>query len=559
MSQFADYSFAFVLMLSVLIFVHELGHFLAAKACGVRVLKFSLGFGPAIGIGRHRLQWKRGHTEYVVAWFPLGGFVKMLGENPDEEDSDPEVEAHRDETLGAKPLWQKLTIVFAGPIMNLLLPVVIFVGMQAVGIPRADAVIGLVERASPAAAAGLREGDRVTAIDGEAVRWWGDISEAVRKHPGDSLRLSIDRSGQALEVVLAVADEKGLDEFGESTRVGWAGLDHPRPAALLGVLDVDSDAWRAGLRSGDRVITVAGFEVEDWYGLRDAYAKASSSGSDVALDVKRVDADEVREISFTVRANKDLAALGVIRASAVVNYVEPDSAASRAGLREKDLILEFGGRPVEFFYTFARAVRASEGRPLPLVFARDGELHQVEIAAELMETENDFGMSEERLRIGISGYDAIVTGAVSLDLARNPLVSVPHAVEMTIDITRLFLVGLGKLVTGQVSSKNLAGPIGIAQMAGSAYEQGWDSYLRLMILISINLGILNLLPIPILDGGQATLFIVEGVRRSPLSLRSKIVVQQIGVTVLILLMGLAFWNDLTRVWSKVVDWLPSGL
>jgi regulator of sigma E protease len=151
-----------------------------------------------------------------------------------------------------------------------------------------------------------------------------------------------------------------------------------------------------------------------------------------------------------------------------------------------------------------------------------------------------------------------VTGAISLDQARNPLVAVPRAVEMTIDFTRIFLVGLGKLATGEVSSKNLAGPIGIAQMAGSAYEQGWDSYLRLMILISINLGILNLLPIPVLDGGQATLFIIEGVRRSPLSLRSKIFAQQIGVTVLVLLMGLAFWNDLTRVWAKVVDWLPSG-
>ena len=104
MTQFADYSFAFILLLSVLIFVHELGHFLAAKACGVRVLKFSLGFGPSIGMGRHRLQWKRGHTEYVVAWFPLGGFVKMLGENLYEEESDPVVEVLREETMDSKPL-----------------------------------------------------------------------------------------------------------------------------------------------------------------------------------------------------------------------------------------------------------------------------------------------------------------------------------------------------------------------------------------------------------------------------------------------------------------------
>ena len=146
------YLFAFVLLLSILIFVHELGHFLVAKACGVRVLKFCLGFGPPVRIGPLRLAWTRGHTEYAIAWFPLGGFVKMLGENPDEED-DPETRAHPSETLGAKPLWQKLAIVFAGPAMNLLLPVLIFVGTLAVGMPRPAAVIGDVEAGSPAARA----------------------------------------------------------------------------------------------------------------------------------------------------------------------------------------------------------------------------------------------------------------------------------------------------------------------------------------------------------------------------------------------------------------------
>ena len=133
--SFFSYLFAFVLLLSILIFVHELGHFLVARACGVRVLKFSMGFGPPIGFGRFRLAWKRGGTEFVLAWFPLGGFVKMLGENPDEVD-DPEALAHPDEALGAKPVWQKLAIVFAGPAMNLLLPVLVFVGTLAVGMPR---------------------------------------------------------------------------------------------------------------------------------------------------------------------------------------------------------------------------------------------------------------------------------------------------------------------------------------------------------------------------------------------------------------------------------------
>ena len=150
------------------------------------------------------------------------------------------------------------------------------------------------------------------------------------------------------------------------------------------------------------------------------------------------------------------------------------------------------------------------------------------------------------------------TGAVATDRERNPLVAVPRAVDMTVETTAVFLAGLVKIATGEVSSRSLAGPIGIAQIAGSALQQGWETYLRIMILISINLGILNLLPIPVLDGGQAALFLIEGIKRGPLSLRAKLAFQQVGITVLMLLMGLAFWNDLSRLWAQVVDWLPRG-
>ena len=144
-------AWAFVLLLSILVFVHELGHFLVARACGVRVLKFSIGFGNPIGFGRWRLAWRRGGTDYVIAWFPLGGFVKMLGENPDEID-DPELAAYPGESLPEKRTWQKLAIVFAGPAANLVLPVIVFAVTLAVGMPRAVTVIGSVEPDSPGCA-----------------------------------------------------------------------------------------------------------------------------------------------------------------------------------------------------------------------------------------------------------------------------------------------------------------------------------------------------------------------------------------------------------------------
>jgi regulator of sigma E protease len=551
----ANFVFAFVVLLSVLIFVHELGHFVAARACRVRILKFSLGFGPAIGIGRFRLAWKRGHTEYVVAWIPLGGFVKMLGEHPGEQE-DPEACAHPGETLGAKPLWQKLVIVFAGPAMNVVLPVLIFVGMQAVGLLRADAVVGLVEVGSPAEAAGLLPGDRVTALDGEPVRWWSDIADGLRANPRRELEFAYEREGQAATVRFAVGAREGFNEYGELTEVGWAGLGHSRPSALLGILDPDAAGRAAGLRSGDRVTAVAGRPVEDWYGLRDAYAEA---GGSVPFEVERRSGAEPETLRVEVPALGSLAALGVVRANALISDVEPGSPADRAGLEKEDLILEYDGKPVTYFASFARAVSTSQGRAIPLVYARDGELHRIVIAAEPIPTDTGFGVEETRYRIGIRGSEALVVGSVAIDREHNPFVAVPRAIDMTVHITRVFMVGLGKLVTGEVSSRNLAGPIGIAQIAASAFERGWEPYLRIMVLISINLGILNLLPIPVLDGGQATLFLVEGIKRSPLSLRTKLAVQQIGITMLLLLMGLAFWNDLSRLWSKVVDWLPDGM
>jgi regulator of sigma E protease len=550
------YLFAFVLLLSILIFVHELGHFLVAKACGVRVLKFCLGFGPPVRIGPLRMAWKRGHTEYAIAWFPLGGFVKMLGENPDEED-DPDTRAHPSETLGAKPLWQKLAIVFAGPAMNLLLPVVVFMATLAIGLPQPDAVVGAVETGSPAALAGIEAGDRIRAVGGEPVAWWGDLEDAVRSRPGGELRLAVERGGASREVVLALGERSGLDEFGGSRSVGWAGLAHTRPRAIVGVPDSGSPAARAGLHSGDRVVALAGTPVEDWNALARAYA-AAPPGLDVPLTVERGPAEAPVLAELFAPALGDLAALGVLQANVLASEVTPGSPADKAGLRAGDLVLAVDGTPVTSFQNFAENVLASGGRELSVVYARDGATERASLRPALESCERGPALEEPCWRVGIRSLPTVLRGAFAIDRERNPLVSFPRAVAMTVDITGTFLRGLGKIVTGEVSRSQVAGPIGIATIAGSAWEQGWETYLTTLVLISINLGILNLLPIPILDGGQAMLFLIEAVKRSPLSLRTRLAVQQIGLTMLALLMGMAFWNDISRHWSKVVDWLRAG-
>ena len=551
----SSFLFAFVAMLGVLIFVHELGHFMVAKACGVRVLKFSLGFGSPIGIGRYRMRWERNGTEYVLAWFPLGGFVKMLGETPDEEDA-PEVLKNPEEALNHKPVWQKLAIVFAGPAMNLLLPVLIFTAQLAVGVPRAAPVVGTVEPASSGSRTGFAPGDRILAIAGEPVRFWADVESHFAEAVGRTLRVSVERDGVVREVELPVVSRPGIDDFGSVAELGWTGLLHPRQQALLGIRDAQAPAARAGLRSGDRVVALDGSEVGDWSGFEAAYSAASGT---VVLTVSRATGGEEREsVEIGVPALGSSQALGVLPAAVLIAAVTPDSAAGEAGLSAGDLIVSVDGAPLGSFGALVDAVRSSEGRPLEIAYARDGETRTVSIAPRKQEARNALGVPETRWLIGIQSEVAALPGASTPDVERNPLVSVPRAVGMTIDATGRVLIGFKKLLTGEVERNNISGPIGIAVIAHNALQAGFEIYLGMLIMISINLGVLNLLPIPVLDGGQALLFMAEGIKRGPLSLRTKEAFQTVGVMALLLLMGFAFWNDLSRFWGTFVDYLKQG-
>jgi regulator of sigma E protease len=552
-----EFIFALVLMLGVLVTVHEFGHFIVAKWCGVRVVKFSIGFGPAIGIGRFRLAWQRGGTEYVIAWLPLGGFVKMLGELPTEDES-PEVASDRSRSLGAQPVWKKLAIVFAGPAMNLLLPVVMLSGILWAGFERGTAVVGTVEPGSPAAAAGLLPGDRILSLDGEELQWWDELVGRLRAQPGQELALVTERAGERIPRTLAVVEREGVDLFRKQQAVGWTGLQHTRQKATLGVVSMSSPAARAGLRSGDQVMTLDGEPIEDWNAFAAAY-QAHGSGGLLELEVERPlgpepEAERAREV-LQIPANGSLERLGVIPAVVLVSALEPGAPADLAGLEAGDLIVAVDGEPVGSFFTFHETVLASGGRPLEIQYARGGETRVVDVSPEKAMTGPE-GMEEEVFRIGIHGINGILPGAQATDQVRGPRVVI-RAAEMAWGLTTLYMEGLKRIVSGDISRKAIGGPIEIARQSHLALQAGWERFMNLLMLISINLGILNLLPIPILDGGQALMFTIEGVKRSPLSLRTREVVQQFGVLVLLALMGLAFWNDVTRHWSGFVDWLTS--
>jgi len=546
-----EFVFAMVLMLGVVVTVHELGHFWAAKACGVRVLKFSIGFGNPIGFGRFRLRWLKNGTEYVLAWFPLGGFVKMLGEAMDDDANEARTATPPPDSLAAQPLWKKLIILFAGPGMNLVLPVVVVAASLFVGLERRDHTIGTVEAGGSAAAAGIQPGDRVLALDGEPVTFWDEFERSVRERPGATLVLSLARGEERFERSLAVRGRDGLDMLGQKSDVGWLGLQHHRQNATLAILAADAPAAGAGLRSGDRVVAVAGTAVEDWTDLAAAYA-ALPAGQAV-LRVARGEPAAAREEEIVVPALHDLAALGVSPAVVLVDAVTPEMPAAEAGIQQGDLLIAVEGAPVGSFATFRETVLASAGRPLTVTIGRAGETRDVVLAPRLSKTAAEDPLPQ--YLIGIAAVNAILPGVSATDRVRNPLVALPRAVGATVDTTRAFLIGLGRIVSGKIPRSSIGGPIEIARQSQLALQRGWESFVSLLVIISINLGVLNLLPIPILDGGQALLFTIEAMRRGPLPLRAKEWVQQVGLFLLVGLMGFAFWNDVSRYWMSFFDWL----
>jgi regulator of sigma E protease len=529
----------FVLVLGVLVTVHELGHYLAARACGVRVLKFSIGFGSPIGFGRWRACWVRGGTEYVIAWIPLGGYVKMLGENPGEEDS-PEARADRAHAFPAATLARKLAITLAGPLVNLLLPIVVFVVALWIGQDRPAAVVGTVERSSPAEAAGVLPGDRIRAVDGDAVHDWIEVESAIRERAGADLTLAIERGGEARELAITAQQRSGVDVTGTAADVGWIGVHHERQLALLAIPDPASPAAAAGLRSGERVVALDGVTLAGWHELAAAYAAARG---EVKLSVASDAKSEPRDVPVPALGSLD--ALGVTTA-VIVSDVTAGSPAAKAGLAPGDLLVAVDGHPVATFQSFRDTVQASEGAALALSFVRAGVTKATSLAPEKMRTEIAPGVFENVYRVGIGGAESRAPGVFDVERIRNPLVAIPRAVEKTAAMMGHFLTGLGHIFAGRVSRDAIGGPIEIARQAKIAWDFGWESFLNMLVLISINLGILNLLPIPVLDGGQAVMYTLEATLRDRFTLRAKEIAQTVGFALLLTLMMFALYNDFTK-------------
>jgi len=423
---------AFIFVLGVLIFVHELGHFLAARRIGVRVLTFSLGFGPKI------LSTRRGDTEYCISAIPLGGYVKMAGETVD----DPRT--GRDDEFLSKTKWQRFQVLIMGPLMNIALAVVLMwvVLLRGADVPAfldQPPVVGAVPANSPAAKGGIKPGDRIVRVSGREVRDWEQLSIAIGTKPGREVPIELVRDGRTM-TVRVTPDAQTKYEIGD---IGVLPNVHPR-----------------------------------------------------------------------------------------INAVSPGDPAEQAGLKPGDKVLAVNGRVMSFSGQLSEAIAKHPAESITVTIERGGETRDVRVTPV---------QRGRKGVIGIGIQDEIKT------IQPGPVQALWMSLERNYQFGGLIFQTLAGLATRETSPKQLMGPVAIAQLSGEYAAAGIIALLSLMASISLNLGILNLLPIPVLDGGHIFIMALEGLARRDFSAKVKEQMLLAGFVILMALMVTVIYNDLTRI------------
>jgi regulator of sigma E protease len=445
---------AFVVALGLLIMFHELGHYLVARLCNVKVLRFSLGFGTVL--------WRRNfgidQTEWAISAFPLGGYVKML----DEREA-PVARQELDRAFNRQSVAKRFAIVLAGPAANFLLAIVLYWILFMHGVPGIRPVVGVPVPGTPAAQAQLAAGELIARVDDTEVPTWQDLRWALLEH--------VMRKDT---VKLEMHNERGDIQFRR--------------------LDL------------------------------------SSIGPD------KIDVDLVQAIGLT-RYQPPL--------KPVIGRLVPGGAGERDGLKEGDEVVEVDGRPIAGWEELVASITPAPGRALQFRILRGGATHQLAVTPE---SKQEGGKTLGRIGAAPK-IDEVALKRLVTEVRYGPLDSVARAAERTWEVSTFTLKMLGRMIAGQVSLKNLSGPITIADYAGQSAQMGWLAYVSFLALISISLGVLNLMPVPLLDGGHLMYYVAEIVKGSPVSDRVMEVGQQVGMVLLFSLMAFALYNDISRLFG----------
>ncbi len=442
---------SFLVALLILVSIHEFGHFYVARRCGVKVHRFSIGFGKVLWSWRDRQG-----TEYALAALPLGGYVKMLDER--EGDVAPE---ERHMAFNNKTVWQRIAIVAAGPLANFLLAILLFWVLLLQGQRDLIPVIDTVAPGSIAAQAGLEKGQEIVAIDGTPTPTWQALNKALLNRLGETGKISFE----------VAYPDSSLTYKSEAQLVEWLReSDNPNPIEGLGI------------------------------------------------------------------------ALFLPKIPPIVGEVIVASPAERAGLKTGDKILQVDDLPINDWQSWVEYVREHPGKPLQVSLERDNQLSQVTLIPELVE---EGGQRLGRVGVGVEAY------SIPEDMIRSYDYSIAGAfvagVNKTWETSGFVLLSVKKLILGEISTKNLSGPITIAKVAGSSAEGGLRSFIGFVALLSVFLAVFNLLPIPVLDGGHLFYYLIEVIKRKPVSDKVQMLGYQVGLFLVISLSVLALYNDIMRL------------
>ena len=442
---------AAIVTLGILVTIHEYGHFWVARRCGVKVLRFSVGFGKAL------YSWhdKKG-TEYVIAAIPLGGYVKML----DEREGDVP-DSLLDQAFNRKTVWQRIAIVAAGPLVNLAFAVLAYWCLFIYGVSTVAPVIGEISAGSPAEMAGLVSQEEIVSVDGYQTRSWEEVGLRLAARIGETGQLQITTRSVSL--------------------------------------------------GGERRYRV---EINSW----------------------QVDEERGPLYSLGVTPYRP-------PVPAIIGQLVEGGRAEAAGLRVGDLVQQLDDQPVSDWHELVTEIQANPENKVLLALIRDGEPVELEIvpARQTADDGRVYGY------IGAGVEPPVWPDWLLREISYSPWEAIPAALNKTHQLIVLILESIAKMIQGEISVKNLSGPITIAKVAGASAESGLESFLNFLAYLSISLGILNLLPIPMLDGGHILYYVIEAVRGRPVSEKTQLVGLKIGMALLMALMFLAFYNDLARL------------
>ena len=547
----------FVVLIGLLITVHELGHLIAARLCDIKVLKASVGFGPRL------LSLRRGDTEYAVSLVPLGGYVRLLGE--DRRDTIEPKDAGR--AFHHKPAWVRLAVILAGPAANLIFPVVLFALFSARQETVRSATIGTVLEGQPAKEADLRVGDRVIAVDDQPITSWDQLNRIVLESPGRELRITVERPGLERTLTKVVTPRVHLraDALGARERVGLIGVAPHFRLPQVGVLDGETAAYRAGLRTFDVITSIQGRpvstagELEPLYNPRSGgmlvvtYLRPRSASLPFA-DVAALEPGSAVVVPQLSGKKYDA---GLRPADLFVYSVEPGTPAAAlagVGLRPGDVLETLDGVKLSSWELFQQSLeeRPTEEHVLGWRTPSSGgsgsgfaSVHTARFHLVERREVDEYQAETSRWVFGAEGARAIEP-VPEVPVEMHVVGALAHAVGRAFSVTGTLMRVLGLTLLGKMPATAIGGPILIYQVAGVAAQHGAEQFLVMAALVSLNLGLLNLLPVPLLDGGQATLVIVEAVRRRPVSARTRERAAWIGVALLVFLLLLASRNDIMR-------------